>query len=50
MTQMRKGIAAQMTRALAVPHAYVQMEVDASRLVALRERTKKAYQARKASR
>ena len=30
MTQMRKGIAAQMTRALAVPHAYVQMEVDAT--------------------
>ena len=27
MTQMRKGIAAQMTRALAVPHAYVHMEV-----------------------
>ena len=31
MTQMRKGIAAQMTRALQVPHAYVQMEVDATR-------------------
>jgi len=46
MTQMRKGIAAQMTRALAVPHAYVQMEIDATRLVALRERTKKAYQAK----
>ena len=30
MTQMRKGIAAQMTRALAVPHAYVHMEVDAT--------------------
>ena len=29
MTQMRKGIAAQMTRAL-LPHAYVHMEVDAS--------------------
>ena len=28
MTQMRKGIAAQMTRALQAPHAYVQMEVD----------------------
>ena len=28
MTQMRKGIAAQMTRALPCPHAYVQMEVD----------------------
>jgi 2-oxoisovalerate dehydrogenase E2 component (dihydrolipoyl transacylase) len=43
---MRKGIAAQMTRALAVPHAYVQMEVDATRLVALRERVKREYQAR----
>jgi 2-oxoisovalerate dehydrogenase E2 component (dihydrolipoyl transacylase) len=43
-TQMRKGIAAQMTRALQAPHAYVQMEVDATRLVAVRERTKKAYQ------
>jgi pyruvate/2-oxoglutarate dehydrogenase complex dihydrolipoamide acyltransferase (E2) component len=46
MTQMRKGIAAQMTRALQAPHAYVQMEVDATRLVALRERAKKAYQAK----
>ena len=46
MTQMRKGIAAQMTRALAAPHAYVQMEVDATRLVRLRESLKKAYQAK----
>ena len=46
MTQMRKGIAAQMTRALQAPHAYVQMEVDATRLVALRERVKREYQAR----
>jgi 2-oxoisovalerate dehydrogenase E2 component (dihydrolipoyl transacylase) len=46
MTQMRKGIAAQMTRALLAPHAYVQMEVDATRLVAFRERHKKAYQAK----
>ncbi len=45
MTQMRKGIAAQMTRALAVPHAYVQMEVDASNLVRLRESLKRDYQA-----
>jgi pyruvate/2-oxoglutarate dehydrogenase complex dihydrolipoamide acyltransferase (E2) component len=45
-TQMRKGIAAQMTRALLAPHAYVQMEVDATRLVAVREGTKKAYQAK----
>ena len=46
MTQMRKGIAAQMTRALAVPHAYVQMEIDATRLVKLRETAKRDYQAR----
>ncbi len=46
MTQMRKGIAAQMTRALQVPHAYVQMEVDVSALVRFREREKKGYQAR----
>ena len=46
MTQMRKGIAAQMTRALAVPHAYVHMEVDATGLVNARERAKREYQAR----
>jgi 2-oxoisovalerate dehydrogenase E2 component (dihydrolipoyl transacylase) len=46
MTQMRKGIAAQMTRALAVPHAYVQMEVDVNGLVKLRESLKRDYQAR----
>jgi pyruvate/2-oxoglutarate dehydrogenase complex dihydrolipoamide acyltransferase (E2) component len=46
MTQMRKGIAAQMTRALQVPHAYVQMEVDVSSLVKLRDRQKRDYQAR----
>jgi pyruvate/2-oxoglutarate dehydrogenase complex dihydrolipoamide acyltransferase (E2) component len=46
MTQMRKGIAAQMTRALQVPHAYVQMEVDVSNLVKFRERNKRDYQAR----
>jgi 2-oxoisovalerate dehydrogenase E2 component (dihydrolipoyl transacylase) len=45
LTQMRKGIAAQMTRALAAPHAYVQMEIDATRLVAFREREKRGYQA-----
>ena len=45
-TQMRKGIAAQMTRALQAPHAYVQMEVDVTRLMALRERSKGAYQAK----
>jgi 2-oxoisovalerate dehydrogenase E2 component (dihydrolipoyl transacylase) len=46
MTQMRKGIAAQMTRALAVPHAYVHMEVDATALVKLREGAKRDFQAR----
>jgi 2-oxoisovalerate dehydrogenase E2 component (dihydrolipoyl transacylase) len=46
MSQMRKGIAAQMTRALQAPHAYLQMEVDLTRLVALREREKRAYQAK----
>jgi pyruvate/2-oxoglutarate dehydrogenase complex dihydrolipoamide acyltransferase (E2) component len=46
MSQMRKGIAAQMTRALAAPHAYLQVEVDVTRLVALREANKKAYQAK----
>ncbi len=46
MTQMRKGIAAQMTRALQAPHAYVQMEVDATRLVAAREGAKRTYQAK----
>ena len=43
MTQMRKGIAAQMTRALQAPHAYVQMEVDVTRLVAFREENKSVY-------
>ncbi len=46
LTQMRKGIAAQMTRALAVPHAYVAVEVDATNLVRLREAVKAEYQAR----
>jgi 2-oxoisovalerate dehydrogenase E2 component (dihydrolipoyl transacylase) len=46
MTQMRKGIATQMTRALQVPHAYVHMEVDATALVKLREGAKRDYQAR----
>jgi len=45
-TQMRKGIAAQMTKALQVPHAYVEMEVDVSGLVRLRDHEKDAYRAR----
>ena len=46
MTRMRKGIAAQMIRSLAVPHAYVHMETDATGLVKARERAKRDYQAR----
>jgi 2-oxoisovalerate dehydrogenase E2 component (dihydrolipoyl transacylase) len=46
MTQMRKGIAAQMTRALQVPHAYVQVEVDATDLVRLRDTAKRDFAAR----
>jgi 2-oxoisovalerate dehydrogenase E2 component (dihydrolipoyl transacylase) len=46
MTKMRKGIAAQMTRALQVPHAYVHVEVDVSNLVRLRDSAKREYQAR----
>jgi 2-oxoisovalerate dehydrogenase E2 component (dihydrolipoyl transacylase) len=46
LTQMRKGIAAQMTRALQVPHAYVHVEVDVTSLVRLRESLKRDYQAR----
>ena len=41
MTQMRRGIASQMTKALLVPHAYVQVEVDATRLVRLRDQQKR---------
>jgi 2-oxoisovalerate dehydrogenase E2 component (dihydrolipoyl transacylase) len=46
MTQMRKGIAAQMTRALQVPHAYVHVEVEVTNLVRLRDVLKRDYQAR----
>ncbi len=46
MTKMRKGIAAQMTRALQVPHAYVHVEVDVTNLVRLRDAVKREYQAR----
>lgn len=44
MSQMRKGIAAQMTRSLQVPHAYVSVDVDMTNLVRFRERNKRAYQ------
>ncbi len=43
---MRKAIAAQMTKALAIPAAYTVVEVDMSGVVALREATKGAYQSR----
>jgi 2-oxoisovalerate dehydrogenase E2 component (dihydrolipoyl transacylase) len=46
LTQMRKGIATQMTKALLAPHAYVQMEIDATRLVTVREKAKRDYQAK----
>jgi 2-oxoisovalerate dehydrogenase E2 component (dihydrolipoyl transacylase) len=46
MTQMRKGIAAQMTRALQAPHAYVQMEVDVTGSVSFREKARRTYQAK----
>jgi 2-oxoisovalerate dehydrogenase E2 component (dihydrolipoyl transacylase) len=46
MTKMRKGIAAQMTRALQVPHAYVHVEVDVTNLVRLRDSAKREYQSR----
>ncbi|HEV8402544.1 MAG TPA: dihydrolipoamide acetyltransferase family protein [Candidatus Limnocylindrales bacterium] len=45
-TKMRQGIAAQMTRALQAPHAYVQMEVDVTHLMAARDSAKAAYQAK----
>ncbi len=43
MTQMRKGIAAQMTRAAAVPTAYETVEVDMSAVVRLRDKRKRDY-------
>ena len=43
---MRKAIAAQMSRALAVPAAYSTVEVDMSAVVALRDAVKRDYQAR----
>ncbi|MGC8634901.1 MAG: dihydrolipoamide acetyltransferase family protein [Candidatus Limnocylindrales bacterium] len=46
LSQMRRGIAAQMTRALSVPMAYLTLEVDMSGVVALRERVKREYEAR----
>jgi 2-oxoisovalerate dehydrogenase E2 component (dihydrolipoyl transacylase) len=42
---MRRAIAAQMTKALQVPVAFVTIEVDMSAVVAFREANKKQYQA-----
>ncbi|HUR16051.1 MAG TPA: dihydrolipoamide acetyltransferase family protein [Candidatus Limnocylindrales bacterium] len=42
---MRKAIAAQMSKALAVPVAYTVIEIDMSGVVSLRDRTKGQYQA-----
>ncbi len=46
LSQMRRGIAAQMTRASAVPTAYETVEVDMSSVVRLRDRYKRSYQER----
>jgi 2-oxoglutarate dehydrogenase dihydrolipoamide succinyltransferase (E2 component) len=46
LSKMRKGIAAQMTRASAVPTAYETVEVDMSAVMRLRDRNKRAYQER----
>ena len=43
---MRKAIAAQMTKALAIPVAYTVVEVDMSGVFALREANKASYQSR----
>ena len=46
LSQMRRGIAAQMTRASAVPTAYETVEVDMSSVVRLRDKHKRSYQER----
>jgi 2-oxoisovalerate dehydrogenase E2 component (dihydrolipoyl transacylase) len=46
VSPMRKAIAAQMTKALAVPVAYTTIEVDMSGVVRLRESLKRDYQSR----
>jgi 2-oxoisovalerate dehydrogenase E2 component (dihydrolipoyl transacylase) len=43
---MRRAIATQMTKALAIPVAYTVVEVDMSGVVALREANKAAYQSK----
>jgi len=46
LSKLRKGIAAQMTRANAVPTAYETVEVDMSAVMRLRDRNKRTYQER----
>jgi 2-oxoisovalerate dehydrogenase E2 component (dihydrolipoyl transacylase) len=46
LSKLRKGIAAQMTRANAVPTAYETVEVDMSAVIRVRDRNKRAYQER----
>jgi 2-oxoglutarate dehydrogenase E2 component (dihydrolipoamide succinyltransferase) len=46
LSKLRKGIAAQMTRANAVPTAYETVEVDMSAVIRLRDKAKRAYQER----
>ncbi|MFN8620163.1 MAG: dihydrolipoamide acetyltransferase family protein [Chloroflexota bacterium] len=46
LSPMRKAIAAQMTKSLGVPVAYVTVEVDMTAVVKRREQVKKSYQER----
>jgi 2-oxoisovalerate dehydrogenase E2 component (dihydrolipoyl transacylase) len=46
LSKMRKGVAAQMTRASAVPTAYETVEVDMSAVMRVRDSSKRAYQER----
>ncbi len=46
LSKLRKGIAAQMTRANAVPTAYETVEVDMSAVIRVRDKNKRAYQER----
>jgi pyruvate/2-oxoglutarate dehydrogenase complex dihydrolipoamide acyltransferase (E2) component len=46
MSPMRRAIAAQMTRSLEVPAAYIMIEVDMSAVVRRREKAKRDYQSR----
>jgi 2-oxoisovalerate dehydrogenase E2 component (dihydrolipoyl transacylase) len=46
LSPMRKAIAAQMTRSLSVPTAYVTVEVDMTAVVRRRDQVKREYEAR----